>query len=1031
MLLSRHHLKLFGLSPILAVVLTNSAFSDRAPLPGTPISGEPWLGDPGIVETMAQITARDRQTKEHVPHSKRALVPDPEKPGVAEISQHEKGEKAGSSSAGPLNAQTVSSINFTAATTPDCSGFPPDTMGAVGPSQFIIALNGRIRSFSKITGSTDSHMNVTSDSFFSSVMTPGLGNFSSDPRIRYDRLSGRWFISMIDVPKSKPNRVMLAMSSSGTVSNSSSWTLFQFEHDLVGPTPNADSGFFADYPTLAIDANALYIGVNVFSNSVGGFQNTTLFVVQKSSLLTNGPIVVTAFRSLINSGSGIFTPHGADNFDPGATEGYVVGTDRSDHTLLHLLRISTPGATPAISEYLSIPISYYASPILVPHLNNNNGTNGYLDPVDQRLMAAHYRNGLLWTCHNVGLDNAGGTNGITRDGVQWFALTNLPTGATPAVSQSGLVYQPTSTNSTTAHSYWMGTIMVSGQGHAAMGFSSAASGDFINAATCGRLVTDAPGSMQPVLLYTHSSGAYNPTGDSGGPRGRRWGDFSFTSLDPADDMTLWTIQEFCSSPNVYGVRAVKLLAPAPALPTNCFPATLSQGSTNVTVLITGASSTNGNGYFDPGPGFSNRLAAAFSGTGVTVNSLNWDDPLAITAVLTVAGDAQAGGRTVTVTNPDGQRAVSTNSLLTVLPGAVNNPPTLAAIPDYTLTPGTTLAFTNTAADPDSPPETLTFSLGAADPTNATVDPASGAFSWTPNTNQLGTNRLSVLVTDSGSPPLTATQAFTIYVVLTNHPPTLTPISNQTVYVGTTLILTNSATDPDSPPSTLTYSLGPGAPFNATLDSASGVLTWSPTVVQEGTNTFTIVVNDNGLPPLSSTQSFSVFVLPPNAPPTLAPIANRTIHLGATLLITNTATDPDQPPETLTFAFATNAPAGASLDPVSGLFTWTPGAVFLNTTNLIGIMVTDNGQPPLSNSKFFTATVIADPLIQSVVISNSSVVLTWSAIAGQSYRLQSRTNLTDSTWNELSPDIIATGSTASGTDTSGTGIQQFYRVRVLP
>jgi hypothetical protein len=1031
MLLSRHHVKFFDLLPILALVFSNLAFSEQAPLPATPIAGKPWIGEPGIVETMEQIATRDRQTKEHVPHSKRALVPDPGIPGVAEISQPVKGKKAGPSSTSPLNAQTVSSINFTAATTPDCSGFPPDTMGAVGPTQFVIALNGRIRSFSKVTGLADSRMNVTSDAFFSSVMTPISGNFSSDPRIRYDRLSGRWFISMIDVPPGKPNRVMLAMSSSGTVSNISSWTLFQFEHDLVGPTPNVDTGFFADYPTLAIDANALYIGVNVFTSDSGGYQNTTLFVVHKSSLLTNGPIVVTAFRGLVNSGSGIFTAHGADNFDPGATEGYVVGTDRSDHTLLHLLRISTPGTTPAISEYLSIPISYYASPILVPHLNNNAGANGYLDPVDQRLMAAHYRNGMLWTCHNVGVDNTGGTNGITRDGVQWFALTNIPTGSTPALSQSGLVFQSTSTNSTNAHSYWMGTIMVSGQGHAAMGFSSAASGDFINAGTCGRLVTDAPGSMQPVLLYTHSTGAYNPSGDPGGPRGRRWGDFSFTSLDPGDDMTLWTIQEFCSSPNVYGVRAVKLLAPPPALPTNCSPASLSQGSSNVTVLITGASSTNGNGYFDPGPGFSNRLTAAFSGSGVSLNSLNWNDPLTLSAVLNVASNAQAGGYTFTVTNPDGQKAVSTNALLTILPGAVNNPPTLAAIPGYTLTPGTTLAFTNTAADPDSPPETLTFSLGAADPTNATVDPASGAFSWTPGTNQLGTNFLSVLVTDNGSPPLTATQAFTIYVVLTNHPPKLATISNQTVFVGTTLMLTNSATDPDSPPSTLTYSLGAGVPFNATVDPASGVLTWPPTVNQVGTNAMTVVVSDDGLPPLSSSQSFSVVVLPPNNPPSLAPIANRTIHLGATLLITNTATDPDQPPQTLTFSFATNAPAGASLDPVSGLFTWTPGAVFLNTTNRIGIMVTDSGQPPFSDSKFFTATIIADPLIQSVVVSNSSVALTWSAIAGQSYRLQSKTNLTDTIWNELSPDITATGSTASGTDTSGTGLQQFYRIRVLP
>jgi hypothetical protein len=326
---------------------------------------------------------------------------------------------------------------------------------------------------------------------------------------------------------------------------------------------------------------------------------------------------------------------------------------------------------------------------------------------------------------------------------------------------------------------------------------------------------------------------------------------------------------------------------------------------------------------------------------------------------------------------------------------------------------------------------LTFSLGAGDPTNATVDPASGAFAWTPDATAVGTNILSVVVTDNGSPPLSATQSFTLYVVLTNHPPVLAPISNQTVVVGTTLTLTNSATDADSPPNTLTFSFGAGAPFNATLDPVSGVLTWAPIVAQEGTSILNIVVSDNGLPPLSSTQSVSVLVLPPNTPPTLAPIANRTIHLGTTLLITNIATDPDLPPETLTFAFATNPPTGAAIDPASGLFSWTPGAVFLNTTNQIGITVTDNGVPPLSDTKFFTATVIADPLIQSVVVSNASVLIAWSAISGQSYRLQSKTNLTDPTWNDLSPDVTASGPTASGSDASGTDAQRFYRVRVLP
>ena len=73
-------------------------------------------------------------------------------------------------------------------------------MGAVGPTQYVVDLNGRIRSFDKATGLADGVLNVDTDVFWASVMTPAVCNFTSDPRIRYDRLSGRWFFVMIDVP---------------------------------------------------------------------------------------------------------------------------------------------------------------------------------------------------------------------------------------------------------------------------------------------------------------------------------------------------------------------------------------------------------------------------------------------------------------------------------------------------------------------------------------------------------------------------------------------------------------------------------------------------------------------------------------------------------------------------------------------------------------------------------------------------------------------------------------------------------------
>ena len=100
---------------------------------------------------------------------------------------------------------------------------------------------------------------------------------------------------------------------------------------------------------------------------------------------------------------------------------------------------------------------------------------------------------------------------------------------------------------------------------------------------------------------------------------------------------------------------------------------------------------------------------------------------------------------------------------------------------------------------------------------------------------------------------------------TNHSPVAAGISNRTLIAGQTLIVTNSATDPDVPVQTLTWS-SPNAPTNAQLNSASGLFSWRPLIAQSpSTNFISLIVTDNGAPNLSATQSFSVFVLRPGTP----------------------------------------------------------------------------------------------------------------------------------------------------------------------
>lgn len=661
---------------LFCVLPVSAASQGSGASPEEEIIGVPWEGETGISETVGDIMKRHEAVRYiAAPRMPRVIpfrtMPNREFAPQNPDSPHVSGAPA-PDGVGPLifvrpfTPQTVSSINFTGGRLADKALFPPDTMGAVGPTQYIVAINNVIRSFDKTTGLADGVLNVDPDTFFTSVMTQlpdplCTRDCTSDIRIRYDRLSGRWFITMIDVPGGSatlPNRIMIAVSSSSTITSLSNFHFFQFQHDMVGTIPNADTGMFADYPTLGIDANALYIGVNVFS-AAGPFSNTTGFVVRKSSVLGAGPIVVTPFRNLIGT-DGPFTPQGVDNYDPTATQGYFIGVSNASFGRLILRRVSSPGTTPSISGDVSITVPSTSYPLSVPHLGNTGGTAGNLDALDDRLFAAHLRNGNLWTAHNIAVNNSGvGTSGGDRDGSRWYEITDL-TDPTPTIVQSGTVFDPTPSN---PRFYWIPSIMVSGQGHAALGFSTAGATHHADAATVGRLANDAPGTTEGIpQLYTASAFTYNPPDDPGALGApRRWGDFSYTSLDPSDDMTMWTIQEFCNATNSYGVQVVKLLAPPPATPVSVSPPTVFACQSSVDIVVTG-SSVSGSGFFDPGLGFTNHISTIIGG--VTVNSVTYIDPLHVAVNISTIGSVEGSGA-VTVTDPDGQLATSPALILNI------------------------------------------------------------------------------------------------------------------------------------------------------------------------------------------------------------------------------------------------------------------------------------------------------------------------------------------------------------------------------
>src|SRR6267142_1197582 len=648
--------------------------------------GVPWTGGRGVRESVADLMEREARApkirafprlREEPEGRPGPIRENPAAPPVSQWPPPSQTQPLTSEAVTPLAPQVVGT-NFKAISlnSPNESMFiPPDSVGDVGPTQILAMANGRIKVFDK-TGSLGG-LNVTDGVFFASVTG---GSDITDPQVRYDRLSQRWFITMIDV--ASDNKILIAVSSGPTITSSSSFTFFAFQHDLVGTTPNSDTGGFADYDSLGVDRSALYIGVNVFNAAGTVYLGSTGYGNNKAGLLA-GTLTVTAFRRIASAAiAGPWSPRGVDNDDPAATQGFFIGVDTILFSQIDILRVSNPGGTPSISG--NIVLTVPATTLPIPQAVKGSASNRRLDALDDRLFAASiHKNKItgatsLWTAHNFEVNSSGvvSTHG-TRNGSRWYEFTNL--GGTPSLNQAGTLFDTVSTN---PRGFWIDTVAASGQGHMALGSSYASTKDFAGVATAGRLRTDALGTIKVPSLAQISASAYNQQSVDG----QRWGDYSHTVVDPTDDMTLWTFQEWCDATNSWGVQVVQLKAPPPASPTGAVPSSICAGQATVDVTIAGASSA-GSEFFDPGadaggPGYPNHLSATVSG-GVGVNGVTFADPTHVALSLSTVG-AAPGVHDITLTNPDGQSSTGVGLL------TVNGASSPAASHNGPICPGATL-----------------------------------------------------------------------------------------------------------------------------------------------------------------------------------------------------------------------------------------------------------------------------------------------------------------------------------------------------
>ena len=408
---------------------------------------------------------------------------------------------------------------------------PPDTMGAVGTTQFLETANGYIRIYDKTTGAVQSSVNMAT--FWANAGLPG--GAGGDQRVLFDHYTNRWIMSGFG-----SNGGLLNIAVSDTANALGTWKSTQISGAAIGVPATT-----LDYPTLGMDDKGVYIGTNNFPNA-GGFSGTSLLVIPKASLFggassTAGMTVLTT-PYLAGPDNG-FAIQAAVNWQGNPTNTASVMADSRDtnsQVFYRLGNVAGPGAaTQTPSSYIAGAEYTTSGPGRQP-----DGTR-LVDTLQPRITGNVVQvNGRLYSAIAV-------NDGTDHSAVRWSVNDAL----TGAIIETGMI-------SGGGFDYYEGSIAVNEFGQAVIGYNRSGyetadnNGDGLadgNISFMARVFeTDAGGGLDQVgsdlLLKVSTMSNYhcgNETPVSTTCR-QRWGDYSAVTIDPNDHRTFYAIGEYAS-----------------------------------------------------------------------------------------------------------------------------------------------------------------------------------------------------------------------------------------------------------------------------------------------------------------------------------------------------------------------------------------------------------------------------------------------------------------------------------------------------
>lgn len=408
---------------------------------------------------------------------------------------------------------------------------PPDTNGAVGRTHLVVVSNTEIR----ITDRTGNIVTpvVRLESFWQALSGPVAGvDDVFDPRVVYDPYGGRFIVTAVADRESPESSVLLAVTA--TEDPTGTWYGYLFDAD------GADLRW-ADFPSLGFNKTWIGIHANLFGIEEGTSTTGKAWIIPKAAAYDNTLATGTAttFVGASTSSDIGFTNVPCITYDPNEEDLYFVSNFNSESGFLRVQRITgLVGSEVLLNVFFPQTLNSWAfSDDTPPTSRDGNapqlGSSQLISTNDSRLYQAIYRTNRIWTAHTVFLP----VENPTRNAIQWWELSVAS--RFPRVVQRGRVEDPTG-----AQFVGFPTIGVNADRDAMIGFTRFAADQFASANYVFRYAEDPFNTVRSEIVFKPGEDSYFKT--FGGDR-NRWGDYSSTIVDPLDDRTLWSLQQYAAT----------------------------------------------------------------------------------------------------------------------------------------------------------------------------------------------------------------------------------------------------------------------------------------------------------------------------------------------------------------------------------------------------------------------------------------------------------------------------------------------------